>query len=567
MSGNWLFQVILFLSTLTILAIIFGEYMAKVFVGERTLLSPVLRPIELFLYNLFGIDPDEEMTWKSFAFSLLLFMLLGGIVLFAIQELQSFLPLNPEKVPAVHWDSALNTAISYITNTNWQSFNSETAMSYLTQMVGLTLQNFLSAAIGLAVAIALINAFVRKDSNLIGNFWVYITRSIVYILLPLALVLSLVLVSQGTVQNFNPYTRAVTVEGKAQVIAQGPAASQIAIKHIGTNGGGFFAANSAHPYENPTPLTDYLEILAMLLIPAALPFTFGAMLNNRKQGWAIFTAMMLLFVLGLSAAIWSEMHGNPLLAKLGVNQGINMEGKEVRLGPLASVVFTSATTATATGANSAGFDSLMPLTGLVAIFNMAIGEVIFGGIGSGLIGMLLYAMLAMFLIGLMVGRSPEIYGKKLDPYEMGMCVLALFLPCVLQLVFGALAITNKTGVSSIGNPGPHGMSEILYAYASTFGNNGSAFKALNVDNMFYNVTTSLAMLLGRCVTLFAALAIAGSIAKKKIIPVTSRFPTASPVFVFVLAGVVFVLGALTFFPVWVLGPILEHLFINLGTTF
>ncbi|MCL5260325.1 MAG: potassium-transporting ATPase subunit KdpA [Gammaproteobacteria bacterium] len=566
MSGNWLFQVILFLSILTILAIIFGEYMAKVFVGERTLLSPVLRPIELFLYHLFGIDPDEEMTWKNFAFSLLLFMLLGGIVLFAIQELQSFLPLNPEKLPRVRWDSALNTAVSYITNTNWQSFNSETAVSYLTQILGLALQNFLSAAMGLAVAIALINAFVRKNNNLIGNFWVYLTRSIVYILLPLALVLSLVLVSQGTVQNFNPYTHAVTVEGKAQVIAQGPAASQIAIKHLGTNGGGFFAANSAHPYENPTPLTDYLEILAMLLIPAALPFTFGAMLNNRKQGWAIFTAMMLLFVLGLTAAIWSEMHGNPLLTKLGVHH-INMEGKEVRLGPLASVVFTSATTATATGATNAGLDSLMPLTSLVAIFNMAIGEVIFGGIGSGLIGILLYAMLAMFLIGLMVGRSPEIYGKKLDPYEMSMCVIALFLPCVLQLIFGALAITNKTGVSSIGNPGPHGMSEILYAYASAFGNNGSAFKALNIDNMFYNLTTSVAMLLGRCITLFAALAIAGSIAKKKIIPVTSRFPTASPVFVFVLAGVVFVLGALTFFPVWVLGPILEHLFINLGTTF
>ncbi|EKE01637.1 MAG: hypothetical protein ACD_21C00085G0001 [uncultured bacterium] len=554
MSEPWLFQVVIFLCVLTVVAIFLGEYMAKVFTGEKTFLAPV----EKCLYKIFDVDTQEDMGWKTFAGNLLLFNLIGLVALFLLQELQGFLPLNPEKFKAVRWDTALNAAISFVTGTNWQSYKSEATMSYLTQMLGFGVQNFLAAATGMAVAVAFINAFARKNATGIGNFWVYLTRSIIYILLPLAVVLALVLVSQGCIENLSPYVHAQTLEGKEQIIAQGPAASQIAIKYLGTNGGGFFAANSAHPYENPTPFTDFLALLSFLVIAAAFPFTFGAMVNNRARGWTIFIAMMLLFVAGLGVTLWSELHGNPLLAKLGIQNGINMEGKEVRVGSLASAFFTNATTATSSGATNASFGSLMPLTGLVAIFNMVIGGIIFGGVGSGLVGMLFYAVLTMFLIGLMIGRSPEIYGKKLEPYEMVVVITALFLPGIFKLILSAIAVSTDVGIAGLGEPSSHGLTEIIYAYASSIGNNGSSFGGLNFNTPFYNLTTAFAMLAGRLILILSALALAGSLVQKKTLPVARCFPTTSPLFVMVLAGIV-VINALSFFPIFVLGPILEQL--------
>lgn len=565
--GLSLFQISLFVFILIIFAAALGEYMAKVFKGERTFLSPILMPIEKSLYKLFGIDPTIDMDWKTFALNLLCFFIVGGVLLFLLEKVQYFLPLNPQKLTAMRWDTALNSAISYITNTNWQPYNSESTVSYFTQMLGMNLQNFLSAGMGITVAIALINGFVRKNAYGIGNFWVILTRSIIYILLPLAIVLSLVLVSQGAVQNLHHPVHATTLEGKEQIIAQGPAASQIAIKHLGTNGGGFFNANSAHPYENPTPLSDYLEVLALLLIAAAFPFTFGALINNRKQGIAIFIAMLALFLISLGIVVWAELHGNPFLQKIGVANGINMEGKEVRLGPLASAIFANSATATATGAANCAYDSLMPISGMVMIFNMAIGEVIFGGIGSGFVDMLMYAILSMFLIGLMVGRTPELYGKKLDPFIMVMTVIALLFPCVMKLIFDAIAISTNSGLSAIGNPGAHGLSEVMYAFASTLGNNGSAFAGLHTNTPFYNITTGIAMLIGRLFTIIPALAIAGNLARKKINPPAARFPTASPMFIITLVGVVLIVGALTFFPVLVIGPVIEHLYIFSGHLF
>jgi potassium-transporting ATPase potassium-binding subunit len=565
MFGNsWILQILILLTILTVIAFALGEYMAQVFEGKKNVLSFCLAPVERGLYKLFGIDPTREMNWKEFAMSFVLFNVVGIILLYILQITQQWLPLNPQKFGAVRWDTALNTAISFATNTNWQSYSSETNMSYLTRMLGMGLQNFISAAGGMACAVAMIYGFSRKTTFQLGNFWVLTTRSVLYILLPLAIIVSLILVSQGTPQNFNPPVTAQTLQHEQQIIAQGPAASEIAIKHVGTNGGGYFNANSSHPYENPTPLTDYVEILGMLIIAAAFPITFGAMLNHRRQGIAIFSVMMLLFILALAAAIWSEFHHNPLLENLGVYHGINLEGKEVRFGRLSSIIFSVATTATSTGAVNSMLDSLMPLSGLVLIFNMAIGEVIFGGVGSGFIGMMFYAILTMFLIGLMVGRSSELYGKKLEPYEMIMAVTALFLPAILQLIFGAIAATTTAGISSLNNPSSHGLSEIIYAYASTMGNNGSAFAGLNANTPFYNITCGIAMLCGRFLTLIPSLAIAGSLAQKKLIPPTSRFPTASPIFIIILAFMIIVIGALTFLPVFVIGPILEHLSIFAG---
>lgn len=566
MSEAWLFQISIFLFILTIIAVPFGEYMAKVFTSERTFLSPVLMPIENFLYRIFGVDPKEDMDWKTFVVNLLLFNLIGFLVLLILQEAQEFLPLNPQNFKAVRWDTALNTAVSYVTHTNWQSYKSETTMSYLTQMLGLGLHNFLSAGTSIAVAVAVINAFVGKGQG-VGNFWVYLTRALIYILLPLAILLSITLISQGCIDNLKPYVHARTLEGKEQIIAQGPAASQIAIKHLGTNGGGFFAANSAHPYENPTALTDYLEIFSLLLIAAAFPFAFGALLNSRAQGWAIFIAMLMLFIISLGFIIWAEAHGSPLLVKLGIHNGINMEGKEVRTGLLSSVVFADATTATAAGAVNSLHDSFMPLAGAAAIFNITIGGAIFGGVGLGFIAMVFYAILTMFLVGLMIGKTPEIYGKKLEPYEMIMVATALFLPSCVTLILSAIAVSTPVGVASLGNPSSHGLSEIIYAYASSVGNNGSAFLGLNSNAFFYNLTTAFGMLFGRSITIISALAIAGSLAQKKSLPMTARFPTTSPVFILVLVAVVLIVGSLTFFPVLVLGPILEHLHIVAGQVF
>lgn len=565
--GTVLVQLALFLTILTFFALLLGDYMAKVFKGKKTILSFILKPIEKLLYKSFGVDETTEMDWKAYSFSLIIFNVLGIITVFALQELQQFLPFNPQHLLPVRWDTAINTAVSFVTNTNWQAYSGEGTMSYLTQMLGLTVQNFVSAACGIAVVVALLRAFTNKEIKTIGNFWVDLTRAIVHILLPLSILYSLVFVSQGVIQNLNPYIKAQTIQGAEQVIAQGPVATQEAIKILGTNGGGFFNANSAHPYENPTPLTDYMQILGLLIISAALPFTFGILLNNRKQGWAIFMAMAILYLLGLSVALWSEFHGNPILSKFGIQHGLNMEGKEVRFGILSSVLFGHSTTVTSCGAVNAMHDSMMPLTGLIFMFNMMVGEVIFGGVGSGLIGMILYAILTMFLVGLMIGRTPEIFGKKLEPYEMVMAVIALILPSVVQLTFGAIAATHGFGLSSLNNAGPHGLSEIIYAFASGAGNNGSAFAGLNANTPFYNLSIAFAMLVGRFGTLIPSLAIAGSLIQKRFVPDEAKFPTASPLFVIMLVSVVIIVGALTFFPVMVLGPILEKLLLSAGGLF
>lgn len=568
MTIHDLLPIILFLGVVTLFAVPLGEFIAKVFNGRRTFLSGVAGPVERVLYRLFGVDEKEEMSWKTYASSLVVFNVIGIAVLFALQWIQGLLPFNPQNVGPVRWDTALNTAISFTTNTNWQAYGGEQTMSYLTQMVGLTVQNFLSAAVGLAAAIALIRGFVRKTANTIGNFWVDLTRSILYVLVPLAIIWALVLASQGVVQTLTPSIHARTLEGQEQVIAVGPTASQVAIKQLGTNGGGFFNANSAHPFENPTPLTDFMEVFGLILIAASLPFTLGAFLNKRRQGWAIYAAMMVLFILGLTVALSAESQGSPILDKMGVLHGVNLEGKEVRFGVIHSILFAQSTTATSCGAVNSMHDSLMPLSGLVLIFNMAVGEVIFGGVGVGLIGMMIYAVLTMFLAGLMIGRTPEFIGKKLEPYEMSMSIIAILSSALTMLVMAGIAISMKIGLSSLNNTGPHGLSEILYAYASTSNNNGSAFAGLNANTPFYNLTTSFAMLVGRFTTILPALAIAGSLAKKQIVPIgAGTFPTTSMLFVVMLVSVVIIVGALTFFPALTLGPLLEHLFVQIGKTF
>jgi len=568
MTMNDLFPILLFLCVLTLFAVALGEFMAKVFSGKQTFLTRIVGPVERLLYRLFRIDGRDEMSWKVYAFSLIVLNVIGIVGLFVLQIIQGLLPFNPQKFGAVRWDTALNTAISFITNTNWQSYSGEQTMSYLTQMLGLTVQNFLSAAVGLASVVALIRGFIRKTENTIGNFWVDLTRSILYVLLPLAIIWTLVLVSQGVVQTLNPSINAQTLEGQQQTIAVGPAASQVAIKQLGTNGGGFFNANSAHPFESPTPLTDFMEVFGFMLIPVALPFTFGAMLNKRRQGWTIYASMMILFLLGLAVTLWAELQGSPILEKIGILGGVNMQGKEVRFGVIHSILFAQSTTAVACGAVNSMHDSLMPLSGLVLIFNMAVGEVIFGGVGVGLIGMIIYAILTMFLAGLMIGRTPEFIGKKLEPYEMIMSVIAILSSAITLLVLSSIAVSSRVGLSSLNNAGPHGLSEILYAYASPANNNGSAFAGLNANTLFYNLTTSFAMLVGRFTTIIPALAIAGSLAKKKIVPVSGgAFPTTSKLFVVMLISVVIIVGALTFFPALTLGPLLEHLFVQIGKTF
>jgi K+-transporting ATPase ATPase A chain len=568
MTAHDLLLIILFLCVLTLFALPLGEFIAKVFSGRRTFLTWVLGPVERVLYRLFGVDEKEEMSWKTYAFSLIIFNMIGIVVLLVLQLIQGLLPFNPQRFGAVRWDTALNTAISFVTNTNWQAYGGERTMSYFTQMVGLTVQNFLSAAVGLAAVVALIRGFVRKSVNTIGNFWVDLTRAVLYVLLPLAIIWALVLASQGVVQTLAPSIHAQTLAGQEQVIAVGPAASQVAIKQLGTNGGGFFNANSAHPFESPTPLTDFMEVLGLMLIPASLPFTLGGMLRKRRQGWAIFAAMMVLFLLGLTVTLWAELQGSPILEKIGILHGVNMEGKEVRFGVTHSILFAQSTTATSCGAVNSMHDSLMPLSGLVLLFNMAIGEVIFGGVGVGLIGMMIYAILTMFLAGLMIGRTPEFIGKKLEPYEMIMSVIAILSSAIAMLVLASVAISTRIGLSSLNNAGPHGLSEILYAYASTANNNGSAFAGLNANTLFYNLTTAFAMLVGRFTTIIPALAIAGSLAKKQVVPISAgTFPTTSMLFVVMLASVVIIVGALTFFPALTLGPLLEHLFVQIGKTF
>ena len=520
------------------------------------------------------------MDWKSYALALLLFNFLGLLAVYALQRLQGFFPLNPQRLGAVAPDAAFNTAASFVTNTNWQSYSGEITLSYLTQMLGLAVQNFVSAATGMAVLAALARGFARHSAQTVGNFWVDLTRGTLYVLLPLALVLALVLVSQGVVQTFGPYQTATLVQptvsanGQAvteQVLAVGPAASQVAIKQLGTNGGGFFNVNSAHPFENPTPLSNFLEVLAILLIPAALCYTFGRMIGDTRQGWAILGAMTILFLLLLGLTVWAEQHGNPSLAALGVDQaagatqpGGNMEGKEVRFGIAASALWATATTAASNGSVNAMHDSLTPLGGLAAMWLMQLGEVVFGGVGSGLYGMLAFVIVAVFVAGLMVGRTPEYLGKKIETYEMKMAALAILIPPILVLVGTALAVATPAGRAGVFNPGPHGFSEVLYAFSSASNNNGSAFAGLNAGAPFYNVTLGVVMLVARYWLTIPILAIAGSVAAKKRVPVSAgTLPTHTPLFVGWLIGVVLIVGALSFVPALALGPLAEQLALGL----
>jgi potassium-transporting ATPase potassium-binding subunit len=557
-----------FLVIVLLLAPFLGHYMAAVFGGKRTILSRIVRPIETAIYRMCGIDESEEMSWKQYALAFLLFNGIGLVFLFVLQIVQARLPLNPQGLGPVRWDTALNTAISFVTNTNWQAYGGESTMSYLTQMLGMTVQNFLSAAVGIAAMLPLVRGFIHTLKPTVGNFWVDMTRSLLYVLLPISAILALLLVSQGVVQTFDPYVKAHTLEGSKQVIAVGPAASQIAIKQVGSNGGGFFNANSSHPFENPNGVSNFLEMLAILLLPAALPFAFGRMINNRRQGKAIFATMAILFLIGLSLVFAIEWHGNPALAKAGVADGVNMEGKEVRFGIGPSVLWGQATTVTSNGSVNGMHDSMMPLTGLIYMFNMAIGEVIFGGVGVGMIGMLMYAILALFLAGLMIGRTPEFLGKKLEAREMIMAVIVVVAPAVSSLIFAGIAAAIPMGLKGLNNAGPHGLSEMLYAFFSAAGNNGSAFAGLNANTVFYNLTTGFVMLVGRFTTILPAFAVAGSLAMKRTVPSSAAtFPTDSPLFTGMLAGVVVIVGALTFFPALVLGPVLEHLLLIAGRTF
>ena len=574
---SWL-QLALYLFVLLLLVKPLGSYMARVYQGERTFLSPVVRPVERIVYRIVGLRPDEEMDWKSYALALLLFTLVGILTLYGIERLQSVLPLNPQHLGTVKPGLAFNTSVSFNTNTNWQNYGGETTMSYLTQMLGLAVHNFLSAAAGMAILIALVRGFVRHSGNTLGNFWVDMTRSILYILLPLSLILAVVLVSQGVVQTFHhsqqvsllQSTQDVTGQTvNEQTLALGPAASQIAIKMLGTNGGGFFNVNSAHPFENPTPLSDFLEMLSILLIPAALCYTFGKMVGDTRKGWAILAAMTIIFVAMLSVTVWAEQSGNPAIARLGVDQtasnlqpGGNMEGKEMRFGIANSALWATATTAASNGSVNSMHDSFTPLGGLVPMWLMQLGEVVYGGVGSGLYGMLAFVIVAVFVAGLMIGRTPEYLGKKIETYEMKMASLMVLMPVALVLLGTAIAVAIPAGRAAVFNPGAHGFSEVLYAFSSTSNNNGSAFAGLG-SNTFYNVTESIAMFLGRYFLAIPALAIAGSLVRKKSVPVTSgTLPTHTPLFVFWLIAVVIIVGALSFFPALSLGPIVEHLMLR-----
>jgi len=561
------FLILLFLLIVTIFAITLGKYMSEVFTGKKTFMTPVIRPVEKFIYRTCSIDENQEMTWKRYAYALLMFNILGILFLFVLQLIQNYLPLNPAGMPGVRWDTALNTAISFVTNTNWQSYAGETTMSYLTQMLGMTLQNFLSASVGTAALLALIRGFTRKNSDTIGNFWVDLTRTTLYVLLPVTVVFALIFASQGITQTLNPPLTVQTLEGANQTIALGPVASQVAIKMLGSNGGGFFSANSAHPFENPNGLTNILQTFMIIIIPASLVFTFGYIIRNFKQGLAIYAAMMTLFLMGAGLAVWSESQLNPNIGNLDVSGG-NLEGKELTFGVGGSVLWGTLTTAVSNGGVNSMHASTMPLTGLVYMFNMGIGEVIFGGLGVGLIGMLFYVILTMFIAGLMIGRTPEFLGKKLGPYEMIMAVIALVIPSAAILILSGIAISLPEGVAGLLNPSSRGLSEILYAYASALGNNGSAFAGLSANTVFYNLTLGLGMLIGRFAVIIPALAIAGSLAKKGKVPMSSAsFPSTGALFVIMLVSVVVIVGALTFFPVFSLGPILEHLLMNEGFTF
>ena len=574
MTTNGVLQALSYLAVLLILVKPLGSYMARVYSGGNLPPFRFLAPFERRLFRWCGVTPEDEMAWKEYAGAVLLFSAAGWLLLFLVQRVQGFLPLNPQRLSAVAPTLAFNTAVSFVTNTNWQAYAGETAMSYLTQMLGLTAQNFLSAASGMAVLAAFVRGLKRNVSGTIGNFWTDLIRTVLYILLPLAVLLAVALVSQGVVQSLDPAVRIPLLQGtrdsagKAvteQIIPMGPAASQIAIKQIGTNGGGFFNANSAHPFENPTPITNALEMLAILLLPAALCYTFGRMVKDTRQGWAILAAMLLVFIPMLILCLWSEQAGNPVLSRLGVDQtavagqaGGNMEGKEVRFGIVNSALWAAATTAASNGSVNAMHDSFTPLGGLAPLWLIQLGEVVFGGVGSGLYGMLVFAVIAVFVAGLMVGRTPEYLGKKIEAFEMKMASLVILVPAATVLLGTAIAVVTKAGVDGISNPGPHGFTEILYAFSSAANNNGSAFAGLNASSVFYNLSLGIAMLVGRFWVMVPVLAMAGSLAKKKTVPPgPGTLPTHTPLFVILLAGVVLLVGALTFLPALALGPIVE----------
>ncbi len=576
MTANGWFQLIFYVAALTALAYPLGAYMARVYERRPCGLDRVLGPVERIIYRVCGIDPDAEMTWKAYALAMLLFNLVGLLAVYLLHRLQAVLPLNPEHMAAVVPHNAWNTAVSFATNTNWQDYGGETTLSYLTQMLGLTVQNFVSAAAGMACLVALIRGFARRQTNSIGNFWFDLVRSTLYVLLPLSLVLALALVGQGVVQTMSPYAHTQLLEatadgdGKAvteQTIAVGPAASQIAIKQLGTNGGGFYNVNSAHPLENPTPLANFLEVLAILVISAGLCLTFGFMVGDVRQGWALLAAMTVLFVAFLGVAVWAETRGNPAFDRLGVDTaasalqaGGNMEGKETRFGVINSTLWATATTAASNGSVNSMHDAYTPLGGLVPMVLMQLGEVIYGGVGSGLYGMLLFVVVAVFLAGLMVGRTPEYLGKKIEAYEMKMAALGVLAPCAVVLIGTAAAVVSPAGLAGTANPGAHGFSEILYAFSSAGNNNGSCFCGLTVNTTFYDTLLGLAMLFARYWVAVPVLAIAGSLAAKKTVPAgPGTLPTHGPLFVGLLVGTVLLIGALTFFPALALGPIVEHL--------
>jgi len=564
-----LLQILIYFAIIVACTPLLGGYMARVFAGERTLLSPVLIPLERAIYGACGVDPGKQQHWTHYTLAMLATNAVGWVILYAILRLQHLLPWNPEGMPAMPPDLAFNTAVSFVTNTNWQAYGGETTLSYFSQMAGLTVQNFVSAATGIAVAIAVIRGFAGRTARTIGNFYADLVRSVLYVLLPLSILGALVLVWQGTPQNLEPYVAATSIEGEEQVLAQGPAASQIAIKQLGTNGGGFFNVNSAHPYENPTPLSNLLEMVYILLIPAAFCYTFGKMVRDRRQGWAIFAAMAVLYVAGLAAVYAAEQAGNPLLAEAPIDASPgSMEGKEVRFGVVNSAIWAASTTAASNGSVNAMHDSFTPLGGLVLMLNMQLGEIVWGGVGAGLYGMLLFVVLSVFMAGLMVGRTPEYLGKKIEAKEVKLAVLALLSMPVGILIFSGLAAVLPTAVASVQDPGPHGLSEILYAYTSATGNNGSAFAGFNANTPFHNTMQGLAMLLGRYAFIVPMLAIAGSLCAKKAVPASSgTFPTDGPLFVTLLVAVILIVGGLTFFPALALGPIAEQLAMQAGQVF
>jgi potassium-transporting ATPase potassium-binding subunit len=573
MTANGWLQFVAFLAVLLLLMRPLGLYIARVVQGEKTFLDPLLRPVERFFYRACGIQADQEMSWQQYSVAMLIVSFVSLLLTYVIERAQGLLPWNPQHLAGVSPALAFNTAVSFTTNTNWQSYTPETTMSYFTEMVGLAYHNFLSAAIGIAVAVALVRGIARKQSSTIGNFWVDTTRVILWILLPICLVVAPVLIGQGVIQNLHPYTAISTLQHGTQSLAQGPVASQEVIKELGTNGGGFFGANSAHPFENPTPFTNFIEMELILLIPAALTVTLGKMTGSSGHGWAVFSAMAILFIAAYTVCYWAESQPHPLLHGVDqkttlINTGANMEGKEVRNGISQSALFATATTDTSCGAVNSAHDSFTPLGGMVLMVNIMLGEVVFGGVGSGLYGMLIFVVLSVFIAGLMVGRTPEYLGKKIESYDVKLAMLFVLIFPLIILVLSAIAVLYPAALASLTNNGPHGFSEILYSYVSTAGNNGSAFGGLNTNTNWYNLTLAFNMLAGRFLMKVPMLALAGNLAQKKSVPPSSgTFPVNTALFTVLLVGVILIVGALTFFPALSLGPILEHLLLHAGKTF